>query len=78
MLYRPLNSLTEIFVSFENLIKKLDSEKKEYYLIGDLNCDLHAARYDNDTQKLKDIADTYGLHQLITEATRITPICPLL
>ena len=52
---------------------KLDSENTEYYLMGDLNCDLIATRYDNDTRKLVSITDTYGLQQLITEPTRITP-----
>ena len=52
---------------------KLDSENTEYYLMGDLNCDLIATRYDNDTRKLVSITDTYGLQQVITEPTRITP-----
>ena len=71
--YRTPNSPTSIFLSFENLIQKLDSENKEYYLMGDFNCDLVATRYDNHTRKLRDITDVYGLHQLINEATRITP-----
>ena len=41
--------------------------------MGDLNCDLIATRYDNDMRKLVSITDTYGLQQLITEPTRITP-----
>ena len=41
--------------------------------MGDLNCDLIATRYDNDTRKLVSITDTYGLQQLVTEPTRITP-----
>ena len=42
--------------------------------MGDLNCDMIATRYDNDTRKLMSITDIYGLQQLITEPTRITPI----
>ena len=38
-----------------------------------MNCDMVTARYDNDTSKLKNIADVYGLEQLIAEPTRITP-----
>ena len=41
--------------------------------MGDLNCDMIATRYDNNTCKLMSIADIYGLQQLITEPTRITP-----
>ena len=42
--------------------------------MGDLNCDMIATQYDNDTRKLMSITDIYGLQQLITEPTRITPI----
>lgn len=71
--YRPPDSLIGIFSPFEVLIKKLDSENIEYYLMGDLNCDVIATQYDNHTRKLMSIADVYGLQQLITEPTRITP-----
>ena len=40
--------------------------------MGDLNCDMIATRYDNDTCKLMSITDVYGLQQLITEPTRVT------
>ena len=69
--YRPTDSPTGIFSHFENLVGKLDSENIEYCLMGDINCDMIATRYDNNTQKLKSIADIYGLQQLITEPTRI-------
>ena len=41
--------------------------------MGDLNCNIIATRHDNDTRKLMSITDVYGLQQLITEPTRITP-----
>ena len=41
--------------------------------MGDLNCDMIATRYDDNTKRLVIIADVYGLHQLITQPTRITP-----
>ena len=47
--------------------------------MGDLNCDMIATRYDNDTCKLMSITDIYGLQQLITEPTLIDVIftnCP--
>lgn len=71
--YRPPDSLIDIFSHFETLIGKLDAENTEFYLLGDLNCDMVATRYDNHTNKLISIADVYGLQQLITEPTRVTP-----
>ena len=72
--YRPPDSPTGIFSPFETLFGKLETEKNtEYYLMGDLNCDMIATRYDNDTRKLVSITDIYGLQQLITEPTRIIP-----
>ena len=69
--YRPPDSSIGIFTPFEHLIGILDSENIEYYLMGDLNCDMIATRYDNDTCKL--MGDVYGLQQLIMEPTRVTP-----
>ena len=40
--------------------------------MGDLNCDMIAIRYNNNTHKLMSITDVYGLQRLITEPTRIT------
>ena len=41
--------------------------------MGDLNCDIIATRYDNNTCKLMSITHIYGLQHLITEPARITP-----
>ena len=71
--YIPPDSPIGIFSSFEHLIGILDLENTEYYLMGDLNCDMIATRFDNDTCKLMSITDVYGLQQLITEPTRVTP-----
>ena len=68
---RPPNSPIGIFSSFEHLIGILDLENIQYYLMGDLNCDMIATRYDNDTRKLMSITDVYGLQQLKTESTRV-------
>ena len=70
--YRPPNSLVSIFSPFEELIGKLDSLNTEFYLLGDLNCNMAASQFDSDTRKLLTITDVYGLQQLITEPTRIT------
>ena len=55
--YRPPDSPIGIFSSFEHLIGILDLENTEYYLMGDLNCDMIATRYDNDTCNLMSITD---------------------
>ena len=46
-------------------------ENIEYYLMGDLKCDMIATRY--DTCKLMSITDVYGLQKLITEPARVPP-----
>ena len=57
--YRPPDSPIGIFSPFETLIGKFDSENTENYLEGDLNCDMIATRYDNDTRKLMSITDIW-------------------
>lgn len=64
--YRPPNSPVELFSAFEDFAGKLDADGKEYYIMGDFNCNmLPASFYDANTQAL--------LKQLITEPTRIMP-----
>ena len=36
--YRPLQSYTELFNLFEQIIDKIDAEGSEVYLLGDPNC----------------------------------------
>ncbi len=72
--YRPPSALSEFFDHFEKLIKDIDNENKEMYILGDLNCDL--LRPDKDynipTKKIKSLYELYQLSQLIDEATRVT------
>ena len=72
--YRPPSALSEFFDHFEKLIKAIDNENKEMYILGDLNCDL--LRPDKDynipTKKIKSLYELYQLSQLIDEATRVT------
>ena len=72
--YRPPNSSSELFGDFEAFVGRLDSEGKEYYIMGDLNCNMLPTSCINvNTQTLLNIADIYNLKQLIREPTRITP-----
>jgi len=61
--YRPPDSSIGIFTPFEQLIGILiDLENSiEYYPMGDLNCDMIATSYDNDTCKLISITAVNGL-----------------
>jgi hypothetical protein len=70
--YRPPDLTNDKFSYFESFIGRLDSENVEYCLLGDLNCDLVASVLDHNSRSLTDIADLYGIHQLINEPTRVT------
>ncbi|XP_073245687.1 uncharacterized protein [Porites lutea] len=70
--YRPPCSSIDLFLPYESFLEKLDSLGLEYYLLGDLNCNLASAQYDLNTRRLCEISDLFGLQQLITEPTRIT------
>ena len=72
--YRPLNSPPERFNEFENVIDKIDAESKELYILGDINCNLLPEASAHISSYLTNIFDIYGLSQLITEPTRVTPV----
>ena len=56
----------------ENLIARLDLTNLEFFLLGDMNADMASTNNDNNVRQLTNIADIYGLRQLISEPTRIT------
>ena len=70
--YRPPDSLVNKFIHLETLVGRIDAENIEYYLMGDMNCDLSSQVLDHNSIKLMNIADLYSLHQLISDPTRIT------
>ena len=72
--YRPPNSPPERFNEFENVIDKIDAESKELYILGDVNCNLLPEASAHISSYLTNIFDIYGLSQLITEPTRVTPV----
>ena len=51
----------------------LDSEQKDFYLLGDINCNMFDGSNNHNSSTLTNIRDIYGLSQLISEPTRITP-----
>ena len=72
--YRPPNSPQDIFRQLESLVDKVDSEQKDFYLLGDLNCNMHDGSNNHNSSTLTNILYIiYGLSQLISEPTRITP-----
>ena len=72
--YRPPNSPPERFNEFENVMDKINAENKELYILGDANCNLLPEVSGHNFLYLTNIFYIYGLSQLITEPTRVTPV----
>ena len=66
-IYRPPNAPAKFFYCFEKLIKQIDDENKEMYILGDLNCNLLQEKtlFNVPTSKLKSFYELYQLSQLI-------------
>ena len=62
--YRPPSSLPEFFDDFEKLIKAIDNENKEVYILGDLNCNMLKTDKDANipTKKIKSLGILYQLN----------------
>ena len=76
--YRPPNSSTENFSYFESLVGKLDTENAEFYLMGDMNCNLATSHLDHNANLLRYITNVYGLQQPINDPTHCTEFCSTL
>ena len=50
----------------------MDAEGLEYYILGDMNVNINSPNSGSNLRLLTDIADVYGLQQLINEPTRVT------
>ena len=72
--YRPPCSSIDLFLYYKSFLEKLDSLGLEYYLSGDLNCNLASLQHDSNTRRLCEISDLFGRQQLINERTRITQL----
>ena len=70
-IYRPPNSNIQWSEIFEDCIEHVLQEEKEIYLMGDINRDL---LNDNIRKAWTDYMEPFGLIQLISEATRVTPL----
>ena len=69
-LYRPEGPV-EVFNRIESMVSNIVGNNKEFILMGDLNCDLLSGTATR-TKHLVQIYNTYGLQQIIKEATRTT------
>ena len=58
------------------VLKDLQVQHMEIFVLGDLNCDLLKSCCEGNT--LKDLCDTLNLNQLETSPTRVTPQSPFL
>ena len=70
-IYRPPDSLVEMFDKTDGLLCKFESENKESIIAGDMNCNL-MKEGDNDTKHIKHIYNSLGNTQLTENATRTT------
>ena len=69
-LYRPEGPV-EVFNRIESVVSVIAGNNKEFMLKDDLNCDLLSGTASR-TKYLVQIYNTYGLQQIIKEATRTT------
>ena len=69
-IYRPSSATVESFSQIESLLKNVDNENKEIYLLGDLNCNL-LDQSNSSAKHLYSILQLYQLTQVIDKPTRI-------
>ena len=68
-IYKPINSTVQWNEIFEGNIENVLREEREIYLMGDINRDLLDKQI---KQPLSDYMETFGLVQMVSEATRVT------
>ena len=69
--YRPPSASVDSFAAIEQLVKQIDDENKEFYLLGDLNANMLDIS-NNATKNLISIMEQYQLTQTINTPTRKT------
>jgi hypothetical protein len=70
-IYRPPGASVDSFTNIEQLIKLIDDENKEFYMLGDLNANMLDVS-NNATKNLNSIIELYQLTQTISSLTRVT------
>jgi len=69
---KPPNFPPDLFNEFKDLIGKIDGSNRELQLVGDMNTNLLPGVGKNNSSKLINVCEIFGLSQLITEPTRVT------
>ena len=70
-IYRPRSAFVDSFSNIEQLVKLIDDENKEFYLLGDLNANM-LDNSNNTTKHLNAIMELYQLTQTISSPTCVT------
>ena len=70
LVYRPPNSLIEWIDEFEKELTTAVNYNSDVILVGDFNIDL--LKSNRKPLKWQSLLETYNLHQIIKEATRVT------
>ena len=70
-IYRPPSTFVDSFSNIEQLVKLIDDENKEFYLLGDLNANM-LDNSNNSTKNLKAIMELFQLTQTISSPTHVT------
>ena len=73
-IYRPSNTTVDTFDKIHDFIRKLDSEDKDFVMVGDLNCDFLEKNKISHAYRLNDMLELFQIKRLITEPTRITEL----
>jgi exonuclease III len=63
--YRPPDSPLSHFAEFETMIRALDAENLEYFLLGDINVDFTPTANSSCKNTLTELFDIYGLHHAV-------------
>ena len=72
--YRPPGTSIELFKAIENILLKIDEERKDIIFLGDFNCNILADPLSCYTKRLLEICQNYSLSQMIKEPTWVTPL----
>ena len=70
-IYRPPSASVDSFATIGQLVKTIDDENKEFYILGDLNANMLDTS-NNATNNLNSIMESYQLSQTINTPTRVT------
>ena len=70
-IYRPPSASVDSFATIEQLVKTIDDENKEFYILGDLDANMLDTS-NNATKNLNSIMELYQLSQTINTPTRVT------